>query len=67
VKAMETTEGSKNQITNELMALDIVKMAQLHVKVITFLIFREGIKDFADKKLQEHLTNCCTIMGLNWI
>jgi len=64
---METTEGSKKQITNEIMALDIVKMAQLHIKVITFQIFREGIKDFPDKKLQGHLNNCCTIMGLNWL
>lgn len=67
VKAINSTEGSKKQITNEIMALDIVKMAQLHIKVITFLIFRESIKDFADKKLQGHLMNCCTIMGLNWL
>jgi regulator of PEP synthase PpsR (kinase-PPPase family) len=67
VKAINSTEGSKKQITNEKMALDIVKMAQLHIKVMTFLIFREHIKDFADKNLQGHMTNCCTIMGLNWL
>jgi hypothetical protein len=66
-KAISSSKGSQKQITNEILALDIVKMAHLHIKVITFLIFRESIKGFADKNLQGHLTNCCTIMGLNWL
>ena len=67
VKAINSTEGSKKQITNETMALDIVKMAQLHIKVMTFLIFRDHINDFADKNLRVHMINCCTIMGLTWL
>jgi hypothetical protein len=67
VKRINASEGSKKQITNETMALDIVRMSQLHMKVITFLIFRESIKGFADEKLRGHLTNCCSLMGLNWL
>ena len=42
-------------------------MAQLHVKVLTFLIFRQSISGFADKNLQGHMTNLCSMMGLNWL
>ena len=67
VKAINSAVGSKKQISNEKMALEIVKMSELHIKVMTFLIFRDHISDFADKNLQVHMTNCCSIMGLNWL
>jgi len=43
VAAINSAKGSKKQITNETMALDIVKMSQLHIKVITFLIFKDSL------------------------
>jgi len=67
VARINSTKGSKKQITNETMALDIVRMSQLHIKVITFLIFRETIKGFSDEKMRGHMINCCAIMGLNWM
>ena len=67
VKAINSSKGSKKQIANETMALEIVKMSELHIKVMTFLIFRDHIKDFADINLQGHMTNCCALMGLTWL
>jgi len=67
VKAINNSKGSKKQIANETMALEIVKMSELHIKVMTFLIFRDHIKDFADINLQGHMTNCCALMGLTWL
>jgi len=67
VKSINNSKGSKKQIANETMALEIVKMSELHIKVMTFLIFRDHIKDFSDVNLQGHMTNCCALMGLTWL
>jgi regulator of PEP synthase PpsR (kinase-PPPase family) len=67
VKAINSAKGSKKQIANETMALEIVKMSELHIKVMTFVIFRNHIKDFSDVNLQGHMTNCCALMGLTWL
>jgi hypothetical protein len=42
-------------------------MAELHIKVICFKIFKETISKFRCPKLRENMTNLCSLMGLHFI
>jgi hypothetical protein len=64
---MGQSKASKLDKTNTFFALDIVSMAQLHIKYMTFLIMKTAIGDVHCEKLRGHLYNLCTLMGLVWL
>jgi hypothetical protein len=37
------TKATKKEITNTVLAIDIVKMAEVHMKYITFILFNQKI------------------------
>ena len=66
-KLISETKASKKEITNELHAQDIVRMAQLHIKYICFRLFRDALPRIEDANLRGHFTNLCSLMGLHFI
>lgn len=55
---------SKEQINNGVIALEVVKMAQLHIKLIAFKIFKDRIPRLNDANLRAHFYNLGSLMGL---
>ena len=64
---MANTKASKVEITNEILGLDIVKMASLHIKYINFRLFKDSLIKVGDEALKGHLTNLATLMGLQYV
>ena len=62
-----SANASKTEITNQLLALDIVTMVQLHIKYIAFQIFKDSLPKVQDSALRGHLGNCCALMGINFL
>lgn len=58
------SKASKKEITNNLYALDIVSMAQGHIKYVTFNIFKSKLGQFQDVNLRKHMINLCVLCGL---
>jgi len=46
MKKILASKSSKKEITNNLFALDIVSMAQGHIKYITFYLFKSKLGQF---------------------
>lgn len=67
VQLMANTKASKVEITNEILGLDIVKMASLHIKYINFRLFKDSLIKVGDEALKGHLTNLATLMGLQYV
>jgi len=64
VGQIANTKASKVEITNEILGLDIVKMATLHIKYVNFRLFKDALIKISDLALKGHLTNLATLMGL---
>ena len=67
IKRMDESNVSKLDKTNQVFALDIVTMAQLHIKYMTFLIMKNAIGDIHCEKLRGHMYNLCSLVGLTWL
>jgi len=67
VKQMANTKASKLEITNEILGLDIVKMATLHIKYVNFRLFKDALVKISDVKLRGHLMNLATLMGIQYV
>uniref|UniRef100_A0A7S3CNB4 Acyl-CoA oxidase n=1 Tax=Strombidium rassoulzadegani TaxID=1082188 RepID=A0A7S3CNB4_9SPIT len=60
--------ASEVEKTNYLFALDIVGMAQHHIKYLVFVIMRQKVEGSAiDPNLKTHLMNLCSLMGLVYL
>lgn len=64
---LQESKASKLDQTNQIYALDIVTMAQLHIKYMTFLIMKQAIGDIHCEKLRGHMYNLCALLGLTWL
>ena len=68
-KDMNKGKGvNRKDFVNSLYAQDIVKVSQLHIKYVTFFIFKRRCTDIAQVKCgnaRVHLTNLCLLYGLN--
>lgn len=64
---MKESKASKLDQTNQIYALDIVTMAQLHIKYMTFLIMKQAVGDIHCEKLRAHMYNLCALLGLTWL
>ena len=64
---MKQSTASKKEQMNALYALDIVKMAQLHIKTITVRLSILKMQELKDEKLKGHLTNLMVLLGLNYM
>ena len=63
-------EVSKKDFINSVAANNIVKVSQLHIMYVTFVIFREKIEEKSYLKCPnnvKNLTNLCILLGLGLI
>ena len=67
IKRMGTSGASKMDKTNSIFGLDIVTMAQLHIKFILFKLMKNMTADILCAKLRGHMFNLCTLMGLTFL
>jgi hypothetical protein len=67
IKRMGDSDASKMDKTNSIFGLDIVTMAQLHIKFILFKIMKTMIADIHCEKLRGHMFNLCTLIGLTFL
>lgn len=66
-KRMGESSASKISKTNQIFGLDVVTMAQLHIKFILFKLMKNYTADIHCEKLRGHMYNLCTLMGLTFL
>jgi hypothetical protein len=66
LKLDSSSETEKKKI-NEIYALDVVKMAQVHIKLITLYFLKNKINLFTDNNLRNHMKNLMALVGLVFI
>lgn len=66
LKLDSSSETEKKKI-NEIYALDVVKMAQVHIKLITLYFVKDKIKLFTDNNLKSHMCNLMALVGLIFV
>jgi len=67
---MRNSKLTKKQRNNEELALDIVTMAQIHIKYITFANLVNSahrVVEKGDGNIAKHINNCALLVGLSWI
>jgi hypothetical protein len=42
-------------------------MAEVHMKLITFILFNQKIQEFKCLKVKAHFTNMCSLVGLHFL
>ena len=62
----QSTASSKEKI-NELFALDLVKMAEIHIKYITVNAMRSKIMHFKCANLRSHIGNMVSLVAITFI
>ena len=60
----EESGVSKKDFVNSHCATEIVKMATAHIKLVTFLFFKQGLNSVKCKVNKHNLTNLCMLNGL---
>lgn len=62
-------KNSIKDIVNSIAAIDIVKVSQLHIRFVTFWMFKDMIfgklSNIKCPKNRENMTNLCILYGLN--
>ena len=68
-KQRSESKVSKKDFTNSLYALELVELANAHIKYVTFYNFRQRLLrgDIKCKGVVKILTNLCMLFGLNII
>ena len=61
------SEATTKEKTNELFALDIVKMVDIHIKYITVMMFRQKVDLLKDQNLKNHLLNMVSLTAITWV
>ena len=51
-------------LLNEVAAVDIVKLAEAHIQLMSFILFRKSLQAIKCPKVREHLGNLCALHGL---
>lgn len=70
----QQSKASKKDFNNSEMALNIVRIAKMHIRFISFLLFKSKVTDnsddfpmstFKDPNNLKHFTNFCMLFGLS--
>ena len=64
MKMREETKVSKKDFVNSHCATEIVQVATAHIKLVTFLFFKQGLDSLKCKVNKHNLTNLCMLNGL---
>jgi len=67
VETMQQSTASKKEQMNAVYALDIVKMAQLHIKTVTVGLGMSKMVEIKDEKLRGHVQNLMALLGLTYM
>ena len=67
LKKRENSKVSQKDFINSFAASEIVEASNLHIKFMTFLIFRKKAENNSIKcqKMKKHLKTMCALYGLN--
>lgn len=64
MKMREDTKVSKKDFVNSHCATEIVKVSNAHIKLVTFLFFKQGLESIKCQVNKHNLTNLCMLNGL---
>lgn len=64
MKMREESKLSKKDFVNSQAASEIVKVSIAHIKLVTFLFFKDGLDTLKCKVNKHNLTNLCMLNGL---
>jgi acyl-CoA oxidase len=64
MKKKESSKASKKDFINSIHSLEIVKVSQAHIKLMSFLFFKKGLSKLKCAVNIQNLTNLCMLGGL---
>ena len=67
ITKMSKSNATKKDMVNSLFAIDIVKVAQDHIRFINFLFFKESLSELKCPQNRKNLHLLCILYGLNFL
>ena len=64
-KIAEDPAGKKAKANNH--AMDVVKMTQLHIRYVTYILMADKVKEIRDPNLRGHFTNLSVLVALRFV